>query len=32
MIHKVFLLRKVARQQGVKALLLYQAQTVSPVG
>ena len=29
MIHKVFLLRKVARQQGVTALLLYQAQTVS---
>ena len=29
MIHKAFLLRKVVRQQGVTALLLYQAQTVS---
>lgn len=29
MIHKVFLLRKVVRQQGVTALLLYQAQTVA---
>ena len=29
MIHKVFLLRKVVWQQGVTALLLYQAQTVA---
>lgn len=29
MIHKVFLLRKIARQQGVTALLPYQAQTVA---
>ena len=29
MIHKGFLLRKVAWQQGVTALLLYQAQTVA---
>lgn len=32
MIHKVFLLWKVVRQQGVTALLLYQDQTVSLVG
>ena len=29
MIHKVFLLRKVVRQQGATALFLYQAQAVA---